>query len=120
MFPGDMPIYVALGRVDLRWSFDLLVGIVRQRLGQDPRGGLVVFINRRADRAKILFHDGTGWCFLYKRLDKGVFPMPETLEADAMSVRISARELELMLLGRDLPARQSLPKRPKISKPTLH
>lgn len=107
MLPVDLPIYVALGRVDLRWSFDLLIGIARDRLHQDPRGGLVLFVNRRADRAKILFRDPSGWCLLYKRLDRGVFPLPETLDAAAACVRISSRELELILRGRDLPKREA-------------
>ena len=120
MLPTNTPIYVALGRVDLRWSFDLLIGVVRDRLRHDPRGGLVVFVNRRADRAKILFHDGSGWCLLYKRLDRGVFPMPETLDPNASSVRISARELELILLGRDLPSSRRARDLPKKSTPIVH
>jgi len=46
MLPVDLPIYAPLGRVDLRWSFDLLIGIARDRLHQDPRGGLVLFANQ--------------------------------------------------------------------------
>lgn len=107
MLPVDLPIFVALGRVDLRWSFDLLIGIARDRLQQDPRGGLVLFVNRRADRAKILFRDPSGWCLLYKRLDRGVFPLPETLDPAAPCVRISPREFELILRGRDLPKREA-------------
>jgi len=119
MLPMDVPIYVALGPVDLRWSFDLLIGIVRDKLQQDPRAGLVVFLNRRADRAKILFRDASGWCLLYKRLDRGVFPKPETLDPSAPSVRVSTRELELLLLGRDLPTRGQ-PRARKKSTPVLH
>jgi transposase len=117
MLPADLPVYVALGRVDLRWSFDVLIGIARNKLLQDPRGGLVMFVNRRADKAKILFRDPSGWCLLYKRLDRGVFPMPETLDPHAPCVRISARELELILRGRDLSSRRF---RPKKSAPTVH
>ena len=120
MLPVDVPIYVALGPVDLRWSFDLLIGIVRDRLGQDPRGGLVVFLNRRADRAKILFHDASGWCLLYKRLDRGVFPKPETIDANAPAVRVSPRELELLLVGRDLPERGHGQRAARKPKPVLH
>lgn len=47
----DVPIYVDLGLVDLLCFFDL-IGIVRDKLHQDPRTGLVVFLNRPADRAK--------------------------------------------------------------------
>jgi transposase len=119
MLPVDVPIYVALGPVDLRWSFDLLIGVVRDKLRHDPRAGLVVFLNRRGDRAKILFHDASGWCLLYKRLDRGVFPKPETLDPTAPSVRVSARELELLLLGRDLVARRQS-RAGRKSMPILH
>lgn len=119
MLPVNVPIYVALGPVDLRWSFDLLIAIVRDKLHQDPRAGLVVFLNRRADRAKILFRDASGWCLLYKRLDRGVFPRPETLDPSAPCVRVSTRELELLLLGRDLPTRRR-PRTAKKSMPILH
>lgn len=121
MLPPDLPIWVATGPVDLHWSFDRLIGIVRGQLGVEPERGMVVFLNRRARRAKILFRDGSGWCLLYKRLDRGVFPLPITTEMDATSVRISARELELMLAGRDLPShrRSQLPSSKK-SVPTLH
>jgi transposase len=121
MLPASMPIWVACGPVDLHWSFDRLIGIVRNQLGGDPGRGLFVFLNRRAVRAKVLFHDGTGWCVLYKRLDRGTFPLPATLETGAVSVRISLRELELMLLGRDLPSqrRTHLPEAQKDT-PTVH
>jgi len=116
MLPLDVPIYVALGRVDLRWSFDRLIAIVRDTFGQDPRGGLALFVNRRADRAKLLFHDGSGWCLLYKRLERGVFPLPESVDPRVASVCISSRELALILQGRDLPARG----RRRKTKPVLH
>ena len=34
MLPTNTPIDVELGRVDLRWSFDLLIGVVRDRHGR--------------------------------------------------------------------------------------
>jgi transposase len=121
MLPSDLPIWVALGPVDLHWSFDRLIGIVRQQLGADPGRGLFVFLNRRAQRAKVLFRDGGGWCVLYKKLDRGIFPLPVTPESKAVSVRVSLRELELMLLGRDLPShRRALPPKAKKELPILH
>jgi transposase len=119
MLPAGVPIWVALGPVDLRWSFDLLIGVVRDRLGREPREGLVVFLNRRTDRAKILFHDGSGWCQLYKRLDRGLFPLPETLEVGAVSVTVSHRELALMLLGRET-SRTRRPRKVTRSAPIVH
>ena len=49
--------------VDMRKSFDGLVGVVRSHLDEDPlSGSLFVFFNRRRDRTKILFWDRSGLC----------------------------------------------------------
>ena len=57
-------IFLAAGATDLRKSFDGLSELVRQRFGQDPLSGhLFVFTNRRKNRIKLLYWDGSGlWC----------------------------------------------------------
>jgi transposase len=103
VLPGDVPVFVATETIDLRWSFDILAGLVRERLGEDPRGGaLFLFFGRRLDRVKILFFDGSGYCLLYKRLDKGTFRVPGSGPGDA-SITIDAEELALLLEGLELP-----------------
>jgi transposase len=95
-------IYVATAPVNLRLSFDRLAGIVREQLGGDPRGeALYFFHNRRGTHAKILWHDGSGYCLLYKRLDRGVYRIPLAIPAGAERVIVTKRELELMLAGID-------------------
>ncbi len=108
MLPANVPIWLATVPVDLHWSFDRLVGIVRACLGEEPKAGLFVFLNRRADKAKVLFHDQSGWCLLYKRLDRGVFPRPDAIENGAVSVQLSVRQLQLMLAGTSLAAPRRL------------
>ena len=104
MLPSDVAIYVALEPIDLRWSFDLLAGIVRERLGEDPRSGsLFLFFGRRNDRVKCLFFDRSGYCVLYKRLDKGTFRTPAVVEPGARAVAIDEAELALLLEGLELP-----------------
>jgi transposase len=104
MLPSDVAIYLALEPIDLRWSFDLLAGAVRERLGEQPRSGaLFLFFSRRADRVKVLFFDRTGYCILYKRLDKGTFRLPAVTEPGAASVAIDEAELALLLEGLELP-----------------
>jgi transposase len=117
MLPADLPIWVAIGTVDFHWSFDRLVGVVRNQLQKEPTAGLFVFVNRNAKKAKVLFYDGSGWCILYKRLDQGIFPRPETFEGHGVSVQVSIRELQLMLVGRNLPTRRQSEKK---SRPTIH
>ena len=58
-------ILVALAPVDLHFSFDRLVGIVRHELGADPKADtVVVFHNRRRTHVKLLWHDGSGYVVL--------------------------------------------------------
>jgi transposase len=95
-------IYVATAPVNLHLSFDRLAGIVREQLGGDPRDDAMYFFhNRRGTHAKILWHDRRGYCLLYKRLDRGVFRIPLSIPAGAKRVKVSRRELELLLEGID-------------------
>lgn len=95
-------ILVATEPVDLRMSFDRLAGIVRDRLGADPRRDtLVVFHNRGRTHVKLLWHDGSGYCLLYKRLDRGTYRIPLAIPRGAHHVTASAREVALLLEGID-------------------
>ena len=48
--------------VDMRKSFDGLVGVVRSHLGEDPlSGSLFVFVNRRGNYLKLVYWDRTGF-----------------------------------------------------------
>lgn len=104
MVPAGVAIYVAVSPVDLRGGFDRLSGIVAQELRDDPRAGaLYMFTNKRRTLVKILFYDRTGYCILYKRLDRGTFLLPTVIAPGASHVEISSRELELLLEGIDIP-----------------
>jgi transposase len=98
MIPASVRIFVCTEPLDMRRSFDGLARAAREVLGQDPQGGaLFCFINKRANRLKILWWDRNGYCLLYKRLHKAVFVMP-TLDAGGPPV-IDARELARLLAG---------------------
>jgi transposase len=67
-------VFAFASRVDMRKSYEGLHAIVRNTLGQEvTRGDLFLFVNRRRNRAKVLFYDGTGLCILMKRLELGLF-----------------------------------------------
>ena len=51
------------------------------------------------DRLKLVFHDGTGMCLFYKRLDERVFRVPEPLDEGASTVVLEERELDDLLDG---------------------
>ena len=80
-FSGTLKVFVALEACDMRKSFNGLYTLASERLGEDPRqGALFVFSNRRHDRIKILYWDGTGLWVLTKRLEQGTFAWPKAIE----------------------------------------
>ena len=103
-FPLDVEVFVAAAPIDLRWSFDRLAAVAREQLERDPSSGaLFVFFGKRSDRVKILFHDRTGICLFYKRLDRGTFPRPVPDSEGDRVIVIDEAELGALLAGLDLP-----------------
>jgi transposase len=96
-------IFVATAPIDLRLSFDRLAGIVREQFGGDPRAEAVfIFHNRRRTHLKLLWHEETGYRILYTRLDRGTYRIPLPIPANASTVRVSDRELRILLEGIDV------------------
>jgi len=74
--PPTVRVFVALAPVDMRGSFDALAGAVRH-LGLDPVDGhIYLFMNKRRRLTKAVWFDGSGWCILAKRLERGSFQLP--------------------------------------------
>lgn len=113
IFPHDPLIYVAKTSVDLRWGVDKLAATVVEHFGKQPRDGAwFVFLNRPRSRLKILFFDAAGPWLLHRRLDRGTFPLPVTLDARATHIAISAEELKLLLQGLETGRTRRLPRPP--------
>ena len=94
-------IFLASGATDLHKSFEGLGDVVTHQFKADPLSGhLFVFTNRRKNRLKLLYFDGTGVWVCAKRLGQGCFAWPDTAEPGAL--RIAAEELTLLLAGLDL------------------
>lgn len=100
MIPPGVRIFVCPQPVDMRYGFDRLVQVARDRLGQDPivGGALFVFAARSAQRLKILWFENNGLCLLYKRLHGAVFEWPLG-EQGAPALRIDAVALATLLAG---------------------
>jgi transposase len=102
-FSGSLRVMVALEPCDLRKSFNVLHALVQERLGEDPRGGaLFVFTNRRRNRLKILYFDGTGLWVMIKRLEQGTFAWPRTVEAGARKLQLRPEALAMLTDGIEL------------------
>ena len=68
--PPSTRVFVATKPADMRRSFDGLLALVRDFLGQDPFAGhLFVFRNRSGDRLKVLYWEADGLCLFYKKQD---------------------------------------------------
>ena len=102
-FPGSVRIYLAVEPVDMRKSFNGLFAVAVETLKEDPmRGGLFVFSNKRRNRLKILFWDGTGLWVLGKRLEKGGFTWPRGVDARNGKLHPKNEALALLVGGVDL------------------
>lgn len=101
--PNTVRIYVAAEPVDLRRGFDGLAAATRQIIREDPlSGALFVFLNRRANRLKILLWEPSGYLLIYKRLERGCFRLPRQPGPGLRHVAMEATDLALMMEGIDL------------------
>ena len=101
MVPQSVKIYLATAPADMRKAHDGLAALVRQQLGRNVYSGhLFVFVNRRADRVKILAFDRGGFVLWYKRLEEGRFRVP-SVGAGERSVKLDAGQLSMLLDGVD-------------------
>lgn len=102
-FAPTTRVFVAAEPVDMRGSFDALAGAVR-RLDLDPVDGhLYLFMNRRRRLTKCLWFDGSGWCILSKRLERGSFQFP-AFSGDTRRVQIDGATFASLLAGIDFTA----------------
>ena len=101
-WPPTVRIFVSTQPTDMRRSFDGLAMMTRENMGQNPLSGhLFVFFNRRGDRVKIMFWDRSGFCIWYKRLEQGVFRLPQSI-VNMPNPEVEVSDLSLILEGIDL------------------
>jgi len=87
------------GGVDLRLGFDGLANLVRTQLSADPLSGhLFVFTNRSANRVKVLYWGGHGYCLWCQWLEAGRYHFPE---ATAAGIELSVAQFAMILDGID-------------------
>lgn len=100
MIPAGVRIFICTQPVDMRYGFDRLAQVARERVGQDPveGGALFVFAGKAATRIKVLWFDRNGLCLLYKRLHEAVFELPAAANG-AASIHIDGAALARLLAG---------------------
>lgn len=82
----------------MRKGFDGLSGVVRQGLKKDPLSGdAFIFLNRRRTQVKLLLWERDGFSVYHKRLERGTYELPLSVQGDAVELR--SDELMLILQG---------------------
>lgn len=82
--------------VDMRKSFDGLIGLTKSVLREDPLSeSAYVFINRRGNYMKVVYWDRTGFCLFAKRLERGRFKFPK----EDLKQELSEQQIKLILDG---------------------
>lgn len=101
-FPGSLKVYLAVDPCDMRKSFNGLFALAVNHLGEDPlKGALFVFANKKRDRLKILYFDGSGLWVWAKRLEQGRFKWPKGVGVKK-KLSLHPEALSLLLNGIDL------------------
>lgn len=100
MIAHGLPVYVALEPVDMRFGYERLGGIVRERMQAEPRSrALFVFVGKRGHTMKVLTWDGTGVIVVHKKLDAGKFEIPRASRVGEQHVVVSDAIFEVIYKG---------------------
>jgi transposase len=101
---GTTRVLVATTPVDLRGSFNRLYSLVVEHLKGDPiSGNLFLFTNRRRNRLKILWWDGSGLWVCAKRLEQGRFTWPVSSD---IQVSLRGEEFSALIHGLEVRAKK--------------
>lgn len=99
-FPGSLKIYLAIAPCDMRKSFNGLYALAEDTLKVDPKNGaLFVFCNKRRNRIKMLYFDGTGLWVLAKRLEAEPSPGQNHRKQDGRNCHSLPKRLRCLPTG---------------------
>jgi len=92
-------VWIATGHTDMRRGMRGLALQVQEGLGRDPfAGDVYVFRGRGGSLIKAIWHDGVGLSLYAKRLDRGRFIWPKTVDG---AVALTAAQMGYLLEGID-------------------
>ena len=103
-------LWLAASPVDMRCGFDRLAELARAVTGQDPfHAHLFIFRSQRGDRLKVLQWDRDGYALWYKRLEAGVFKLPQ-IKPGVASFELRLSEFAMLLDGIDMSRVKRMPR----------
>lgn len=97
---ANVKIYLCTGHTDMRKGISglsMLADTCVQR--SISTGALFVFRGKSADKLKILWWDGQGFCLFYKRLERGKFIWPQASDVGVLG--ITKAQLSMLIEGID-------------------
>jgi transposase len=89
-------IWLAVEPMDMRAGTETALARVVQVFGAAQPHHAYLFANRRANRLKVLVHDGMGVWLAARRLHQGGFTWPRPGAADQ---RLSQEQLQALVIG---------------------
>lgn len=96
---GNVRVYLACGVTDMRRGIAGLSALVEAVIKEAPGSGAIFgFRGKRADRIKLLWWDGQGFCLFYKILERGYFPWPTAKDGVA---HLTQAQLSMLVEGID-------------------
>ena len=92
---ANVRVWIATGQTDMRRGMTGLALQVQEILKRDPHAGdIYLFRGKRGDLIKCLWHDGLGLSLYAKRLDRGRFVWPVTVDG---VVALTAAQMSYLL-----------------------
>ncbi len=91
--------------VSMRLSHESIAKLVREHGHELDCGDVFLFFNRKRDECKVVWHDGSGFCEIHKRLESGTFAGKPQISDSALQNLLSGGFFgsgELMHVGGDL------------------
>jgi len=96
----NIKIYLCTGCTDMRKGINGLSILAQNLVSKEfSLGAMFVFRGKRADKVKVLWWDGQGFCLFYKCLDSGKFVWPSC--KDKHSLGITRAQLSMLIEGID-------------------
>jgi len=90
-------VWLATQSLDMRSGFDSCLARVITVFGAAHPHSAYLFANSRANRMKVLVHDGIGFWLAARRLHQGHFVWPST--AGQTQLSLSRAQLDALVLG---------------------
>lgn len=90
-------VWMATQPLDMRSGFDSCLARVIQVFGAAHPHSAYLFANARANRMKVLVHDGFGFWLAARRLHQGHFVWPA--HAAQIQLSLSRAQLDALVLG---------------------